>query len=124
MNALKLFKMHQEVSVGHLRACTAKFNDLPKATRDGLTELIMAAHKGYPLTKLIGYQGCTYARWFDEHGAMLEGMGYRVQLGAGSLVHPEAARVYCQIDREFVHDVVVAQQMQFIAQAQGDAVWL
>lgn len=124
MNAIELFMLDHEAKLGHMRACTAQFEGLAQATRDILMPLLHSAHKGYPLTKLIGYHGCTYARWFDEHGAMLEGMGYRVSLGAGSLIHPEAARVYCQIDHEFVQDMALAQQLIIQGDTTGNPLWL
>lgn len=126
MNALELFMLDQQAKLGHMRACAADFERLAPATREILMPLIQAGHKGYPLAQLVGYHGCTYATWFREHGAMLEGMGYRVQQEHGATLYSTSGKVYCQVNREFVQDLALAQQMEIQANpnATRDALWL
>jgi hypothetical protein len=124
MNALELFLLNHEAKLGHMRACTHKWNLLSDATQSILMPLIQAAHKGYPLSQLVGYDSCTYITWYKEHGPMLEGMGYRVQQEHGASLYSTGGKVYCQVNREFVQDMVTAQHMQQLAKATGNPLWM
>jgi len=104
-----------------LRQATHLFNELAPATRERLMPLILAGSKGVPLSTLTSYEGESFARWKDEHGLMLEGMGYHLHLSGFTNVRP--AQVFCTIDVGFVQDLALFQQLVVEGRRDRDPLW-